>query len=294
MNINFELYKVFYAVANEKSISKGAEKLMISQPAVTQSIKTLEGELGGTLFIRTPKGVTLTTEGIELYNYIDEGMKYFINGTNKFMSMKKLETGNINIGCTSTISEYFLMPYLKIFHEKYPNININITNDLTDNLLKLLRNGSLDIVIATNNNYDIKDLEFKHIKDLQDIFVGNNKYKDLKLNNINDLFKENILLPKIPSVTRNNFDKYLEKNSLICNPSMEVVSQNLLISLVENGFGIGLLTKDFIQDKLDNTLFEINLPLTIPKRKLGYIIKKNTIPSFTTNKFIEILKKIDE
>ena len=115
MNVNFELYKVFYAVANEKSISKGAEKLMISQPAVTQSIKTLEGELGGTLFIRTPKGVTLTTEGIELYNYIDEGMKYFINGTNKFMSMKKLETGNINIGCTSTISEYFLMPYFSLY-----------------------------------------------------------------------------------------------------------------------------------------------------------------------------------
>ena len=82
-------------------ISKGAEKLLISQPAVTQSIKTLEGELGGTLFIRTPKGVILTTEGLELYNYIEEGMKYFINGTNKFMSMKELNTGVINIGCTS-------------------------------------------------------------------------------------------------------------------------------------------------------------------------------------------------
>ena len=83
MNINFELYKVFYEVANEKSISKGAEKLMISQPAVTQSIKTLEGEVGGELFIRTPKGVILTNEGEILYNYIKEGMSYFINGSNK-------------------------------------------------------------------------------------------------------------------------------------------------------------------------------------------------------------------
>ena len=96
MNINFELYKVFYEVANAKSISKGAENLMISQPAVTMSIKTLEDELGGKLFIRTPKGVILTNEGQELYNYIKEGMSYFINGTNKFTSLKNLYLGELN------------------------------------------------------------------------------------------------------------------------------------------------------------------------------------------------------
>ena len=72
MNINFELYKVFYEVANTKSISKGAEKLLVSQPAVTQSIQTLENELGGKLFVRTPKGVVLTNEGQIFYDYIKE------------------------------------------------------------------------------------------------------------------------------------------------------------------------------------------------------------------------------
>ena len=291
MNINFELYKVFYIVANEKSISKGAEKLLISQPAVTASIKTLENELGGTLFIRTPKGVILTNEGLELYNYITEGMKYFINGANKFMSMKNLESGTINIGCTSTISEYYLINYLKEFHELFPNIDINITNDLTDNLIKLLRNGSIDIVISSIPDNDIKDLEIHYLKDLKDTLIGNIKYKDIIFNDYNTLFKENIILPKTPSVTRNNFDKHLKDNNLVCNPSMEVVSQNLLISLVENGFGIGLVTKNFILDKLNNTLFEVNNPLNIPKRKLGYIIKKNSIPNFATKKFIELLKE---
>ena len=120
MNINFELYKVFYQVAKEKSITKGANKLMISQPAVTQSIKTLEDELGGQLFIRTSKGVVLTHEGEELFNYISEGMNYFINGTNKFTSLKNLEEGVLNIGSTTTISSYLLMPYLKKFHQKWP------------------------------------------------------------------------------------------------------------------------------------------------------------------------------
>ena len=291
MNINFELYKVFYEVANSKSISKGAEKLMISQPAVTQSIKTLEGELGGQLFIRTPKGVILTNEGQILYNYIKEGMSYFINGSNKFSSLKNLETGVINIGATTIISEKYLMPYLKRFHYKYPNIIINVVNELTDNLIKKLRNGDIDIlIIAMNDNSIIKDLEINEITDLNDIFVGDEKYKNKKIENIEDLLNEDILLQKYPSVTRTNFNNYLKEYNLNCIPKMEVVSHSLLTSFSENGFGIALLTKEFITDELNNTLFEIKTNFKIPKRKLVYAVKSNSVPSFTTTKFIELLK----
>lgn len=294
MNISFELYKMFYEVANCKSISKGAEKLAISQPAVTQGIKTLENELGGKLFIRTPKGVILTNEGEELYNYIKEGMNYFINGTNKFMSLKNLDSGVLKIGSTTTIAENYLMPYLKKFHDLYPNIVINITNDLTDNLLKGLRNGNLDIVVIAIPKYDIKDFKVNYLNDLNDIFVGGEKYKDIKYNSLNDLFQEDILLQRKPSVTRNNLDNFLKDNNIICYPKMEVVSHNLLTKLVEGNFGIGLVTKEFIINKLDKTLFKINVNINIPKRKLGFVIKNDTYPSFTTKKFIELLKEKDD
>ena len=288
MNVNFELYKVFYEVANEKSISKGADKLLISQPAVTQSIKTLEAELGGQLFIRTPKGVVLTEEGQILYNYISEGMKYFINGTNKFTSLKELNTGSISIGATTVISEQYLIPYLKVFNKLYPNISIDIVNDLTDNLIKKLRNGDIDILIMSMNNEDsIKDLNITLIKELHDIFVGNINYKDKQIKNI---LNENLLLQKYPSVTRTNFNKYLKNHDLSCNPKMEVISHSLLTSLVENGFGIGLLTKEFISNKLNDSLFEIKTNITIPTRFLVYATKSNSIPSFTTTRFIELLR----
>lgn len=290
MNINFELYKVFYEVANCKSISKGAEKLLISQPAVSQSIQTLEEQLGGKLFIRTPKGVTLTSEGEELYHYIKEGMNYFINGTNKFMSLKTLESGILSIGSTTTISEHFLMPYLKDFHESYPNIDIHITNDLTENLIKNLRNGTLDLIITAIPNYKIKDIEFHIITELNDIFVGSKKYNDKKFNNINELLKEDILLQKSPSITRDNFNTFLKANNLECNPKIEVVSHGLLTNLCENDFGIALVTKEFIKNKINSSLFEIKTNAKIQKRKLGYAIKSNSIPSFTAIKFIEILE----
>jgi len=290
MNINFELYKVFFEVANSKSISKGAQNLMISQPAVTQSIHTLENELGGKLFIRTPKGVILTSEGEELYKYIKEGMTYFVNGTNRFMSLKNLSNGILNIGSTTTISENYLMPYLKKFHSLYPNIVINITNDLTDNLLKDLRNGNLDIVIMAIPKYNIKDLEINVISELNDIFVCGEKYKNNNYKNLEELFKEDILLQKNPSVTRKNFDEFIKNNNLICTPKMEVVSHNLLTKLIESDFGIGLVTKEYISDKLNKNLYEIKIKENIPKRQLGYAIKNDIYPSFTTKKFIELLK----
>ena len=290
MNVNFELYKVFYEVAIEKSISKGAEKLMISQPAVSQAIQTLENELGGKLFIRTPKGVVLTSEGEILFNYIKEGMDYFINGTNKFTMLKSLEEGVLNIGSTATISEHYLMPYLKKFHESYPNIDINITNDLTENLIKNLRNGSVDIVISAVPSSEMKDIEFHELKILNDIFVGGSKYKDIEFKSVQELLNNDILLQKIPSVTRDNFDIFLKINNYKCNPKMEVVSHGLLTKLAENNFGIALLTKEFIEDKLNKTLFEIKIDTSIPKRKLGFATKSN-VPTFAVSKFIEILKK---
>ena len=282
MNINFELYKVFYEVANAGSISKGAENLMISQPAVSQSIQTLENELGGKLFVRTPKGVILTNEGKELFSYIKEGMTYFINGTNKFMSLKSLESGVLNIGASASISENYLMPYLAEYRRLYPNVKVSIVNDLTDNLIKELRNGNLDIVIASIPN-NTKDLKVEFVCDLHDIFVS---CKKDKLDNLNG-----ILLQKRPSVTRNNFDKYVESNNIDFDCKMEIVSHRLLINFIENGFGVGLVTKEFVKEKLGKSLYEVDTKYVVPTRKLSYAIKDDVYPTFTTKKFIELLKE---
>ena len=124
---------------------------------------------------------------------------------------------------------------------------------------------------------------------LNDIFVGSSKYKDKVFNSTEDLLKEEILLQKHPSVTRNNFNEFLKENNFECNLKMEVVSQGLLTKLAENDFGIALLTKEFIKDKLDKSLYEIKTEIKIPKRKLGFAVKKNNVTSFATSKFIDIL-----
>lgn len=287
MNINFELYKIFYEVALAGSISGGAKKLMISQPAVTQAIHNLEDELGGKLFIRIPKGVIFTNEGRELFEYVSMGIKYFVNGANKFSSLKELDSGVINIGATTTISECFLLPYLKRFRELYPNIVINIVNDLSDNLISLLRNGSVDIVFTSYSDFKYKDVSINYICELNDMFFVGKGYKK-NFDSFEDIVNDGILVNKRPSVTRVNFDIFMDKNAIDYVPKMEIVSHGLLVNLVKNNFGVGLLTKEFVENEIDRNLFYVEPVVYIPKRKLGYVLKNDFCASFAIKEFVKM------
>lgn len=287
MDVNFELYKIFYVVANNKSISRGAEELMISQPAVTQSIKMLEGQLGVTLFVRTKKGVILTDEGEELYKYVKEGMTYFVNGHNKVMSLKSLDAGVLKIGASTSVTEHYLMPYITKFHDLYPNIEIKIVNLLTEVLLKELRNGNVDIVIGSNSDYVDKDLEFIEISEVGEIFVSNKK---ISLSQ-EELFKSNLILQTAPSVARNSFNEFIRKNNIKFVPFMEVVSHRLVTELVKAGMGIGVVTEEYVKSELGKTLFKVNNDIQLPKRKLGYTVIKNSVPTYRVKAFINLLKK---
>ena len=130
------------------SITKAANFLYISQPAITKSIKKLERNLSITLFYRTPKGVTLTENGKVFFEFIKNGIESFMNGEHKLTSLNSLETGSLRIGASTTVTKYFLLPYIEKYHKKYPKIEISITNHLTNNMVSLLKKGSLDLLIV--------------------------------------------------------------------------------------------------------------------------------------------------
>ena len=163
MNIDLELYKVFYIVAKNKHMTKASEELHISQPAISQSIKKLEDQLGGTLFLRSNKGMELTEEGKMFYEYVKGALELINNAENEFTSFKDLTKGEIKIGCSTTLTKLILMDALKEFHKEYPNININITNNLTSNLINDLKLGKLDFVIFNESNIKETNLLSKNL-----------------------------------------------------------------------------------------------------------------------------------
>lgn len=294
MNINLDLYKLFYVVAQCGSISKAAEQLFISQPAITFQIKKLESQLEATLFTRTKHGMILTDEGQIIYDYVKKALDNIANGENVLSNLKNLESGTLRIGASTTVCRHVVMKYLEIFHEKYPKIDIQIVNTLTPTLIKELRNGNLDILFLNMPMSENKDFKITKIKDVQDIFVGNKKYYELTKGKIslNELENYPLIFQRYPSNTRSFLNNYLNNNKININPKLEVVSYNLIMDLVKAGFGIGYATKEFIEDELNNkTLYEIKIEPNIPKRYIGIATLDNKITNYSVNKLIEIINK---
>ena len=115
MDINYELYKVFYYVATSLSFSEASKHLFISQSAVSQSIKTLERKLEQPLFIRSTKRVQLTPAGKVLLKHIEPAMNLIQRGENQLTDRQSLGLGQLHIGASDTICRYFLVPYLAIY-----------------------------------------------------------------------------------------------------------------------------------------------------------------------------------
>lgn len=295
MNINFELYRIFYVVANHSNITKASEELNISQPAISKSIKSLEEQLGGKLFIRTKKGVILTEEGKEFYKYIKHAIEYINNAENKFTDLINLECGYIKIGINTTLTKEFLLPYLEKFNTLFPKIDIQIITDLTSNLMQKLRNGLIDIVIFNINNKEYgNEIEIIKCRKITDCFVVSNKYKDLinKELSLSDLNNYPLILQAKGSNTRCFLDKLGQDNNIIFKPHIELTSYSLVSCFAKIGLGIGYVTKDYIKNELDNKeLYELKIKEKIPSRYIGIALSKNHIPNFSTKKLIEILTK---
>lgn len=294
VNINFELYRIFYVVATVGNITKASQELNISQPAVTKQIKNLEAQLGGNLFVRTKRGVILTENGRVIYNYIKQAMNCFNNAEMQFSNLKKLESGVIRIGVSTALARLFLMKYLDIFHKEYPNVAIQLFTDPSKVMRKMLKDGTLDILIAKEENTEDDDLEVIRIGKLHHCFVASDYFSELKGKELSlqDLNKYPILLQKSPSTTREAFDLFCKKQNIEITSKLEIASATLLEDFVKIGLGVGLVTKEFAKKEIeDELIFEVKTKPEIPSIYFSLLTLKSTFHSFGTNKLIEIILK---
>ena len=290
MNIDLELYRVFYVVAKNRHMTKASEELHISQPAISQSIKKLENQLGGSLFLRSNKGMELTEEGKMFYEYIKGALELINNAENEFTSFKDLSKGEIKIGCSTTLTKLILIDVIKKFHDEYPNININITNGLTYNLINNLKLGKLDFVIFNESNVKETNLNLQQIKKLKQGFIYNPKFYDDKVTDFKDLNNVPLILQKEESNSRKLLDYIALQHNVKLIPSMEVASQELITEFVNIGLGIGFTMID-LATKNHKDLKELKINSKIPNINVYLATNKSVSLTFASKMFIKYLKK---
>ena len=290
MNVDLELYRVFYVVAKNKHMTRASEELHISQPAISQSIKKLEDQLGGALFLRSNKGMELTEEGKMFYEYVKGALELITNAENEFTSFKDLSKGEIKIGCSTTLTKLVLMDVLKEFHKDYPNININIINGLTKDLINDLKLGKLDLVIYNESNIKETNLNLEKIKEIKEGFIYNPDFFKDDITSFEDLNKYPLILQKEESNSRKLLDQIALNNSVKLIPKMEVVSQELIVEFTNIGLGIGFSIIDLAKRNFSN-LKELSINKKIPNINIYLATNKSVSLTFASKVFIKYLKK---
>ncbi len=292
MNVNLELYKAFYYVGKNKSISKAADELMISQPAISRSIKTLEGQLNVNLFIRKRDGVELSEAGLLIFDKVKNAIMLIENVENEISSFKKIDFGYINIGASKTILHEFLMKYITEFHKEYPNIVIRVYTDKTSLLIKKSKIGLIDIIFTNLDDNDYSDFENVRLIKINDCLAVNESYSNLKDKVISNKELEElpfILLTK-GATSRNIFDNVCNKNGIRINPIMEFGSNSLVKEFTLSGFGVGLLTEEFIKDEIKSgKLIKLNTKLNLGSKYIGMLYTKDSI-NYAAKEFISHIK----
>ncbi|MFJ7371237.1 LysR family transcriptional regulator [Lysinibacillus sp. NPDC098008] len=288
-----DLYRVFSVVAKNNSFSKAAKDLYMTQPAVSQAMMQLEKELGTRLFNRTPKGVTLTTEGGLLFEYTNSALGLLDAGEEKLLEFKNLTTGQLKIGVGDTISRFFLMPYLEAFHTMYPNIKLQLLNGTTSEICNFLKSGEVDIGFC---NFPIEDstLQLTVCTDIQDIFVCGEKYKTLASKSLSyqELLKFPLVFLEQKSNSRRYVEDYLVAKGVHIEPEFELGSHDLVLEFARSNLGIACVTKEFSKDYLQRgLLYELTLQESIPPRSIGMCYLKTVPLSRAATKFVEIIEQ---
>ena len=281
----------------ENLYDKASEILNISQPAVTKHIKNLEEQLGNPLFIRTKKGVILNEYGEKIFLNVKQALNLLSESEKEISKYKSLNKGTIKIGISTTLARKYLLKYIKKFHETYPNIVIDIYTDATKDLIKQLKNGIIDIIISKFPQNRDNDLDYIYLDKTKYIFVANEEYSFLsnKTIPIKKLVNYPLLLQKTPSNSRDNIEKYLKENNIHIEPKMNIASSNLLVDFIRLGYGLGYVTKLYVEEELkEKKLFEIKVIPDTDEISYGIILLKNNVMTSHCKKFIDYLKPNEE
>lgn len=292
MNINFELYKTYYYVCKELSFSKAADKLFVSQSAVSQSIKSLENQLGTPLFYRKGRNISLTAEGQGLLDYIEQAFNFIKSGETYLENVKSLDSGTIYLGASDTISKYVLIPYLKKFNVLYPKVKISINNRSSTRSIELIKKGNIDLAIINVNPFiSYSSFDVYNLSDEDNVLIYSpDKYTFEKPLSLKKAFEYPIICLEKDSTTRTVLDYYLSDNKIVFIPYFEFGSLDVILEMTRVGMGLGYVSRNIAEDYLKNGLVkEVPLNKKLPSNSVAIITNKNKPLSLATQKFLSIL-----
>ncbi len=300
---NLNYYRVFLAVADTGSISRAAEALFISQPAVSKSIHNLEDELSVRLIERASRGIILTEQGKLLYEHLRPAFESIRTAEDELRQINELGIGELRIGASTSLCRNILLSYLADFITKYPHIKVSINCHSTLTTIRQLEEGRIDLGLICETPIP-EQLSYHPLQEIHDIFVVTPSYLDnlyvreqageaafenpwaiagnmtsllstsressgdlpdpvSPMSTAEILEKGNLMLLEQGNVTRNHLDHYFFQQNIQPGQILDVNNMDLLIDFAKIGMGISSVVKEFTSEALSDGSL-IELPVEPP------------------------------
>ena len=292
MSVKLELYRVFKEVAETGNISVAAKNLYISQSAVSQSVKQLETALQARLFARSPRGVSLTSEGQMLYQYVRSALGLLATGEDKLSQAQQLLLGTLVIGASDTVTSQFLVPYLDDFHRLHPGIRLKIVSGRSAKVLSMLKSGAVDIAFASSPADSA--VESWPCFASPSAFVAGSGY-DCDFDHVytrREIADFPLILLERKASSRVFLEQEFLKHGVTLSPEIELSSRSLLVSLAHIGLGVAGVTLEFVQKALESgDIRALKTDFTIPARSVDMCTLRDVTPTAAAAAFMEMVRQ---
>lgn len=285
--MTLDAYRVFHTVARAGSVTRAAELLFLSQPAVSKTIRLLEDRLGFALFVRRPKGVELTAEGTALFRHVDAAMSRLEAGERLAERFRNLEEGTVRVGISHTLCRHWFLPYLRRFHDSHPQLRIQVLNRTSPETMEMLRTGSIDFGIVSRPE-NIGTFQFEPLLCIEDIFVTNNKAQvPSQPVPLRELEGYPLMMLEPENTSRQQLERHFATQGIPLKAEIEISSMDFLIEFAKIGLGIAAVVRSFVAEELANgELYEIPVEPPPGERYVGILRNPEWPLSLVSEAFI--------
>ncbi|MEZ4635574.1 MAG: LysR family transcriptional regulator [Caldilineaceae bacterium] len=292
--LNLYKLEIFALVVETGSFSAAADRLLMTQPAVSQHIQDLEASLGARLFERGRRGVRLTSAGETLHDYTRNILRMVADAENAVTDVTQLAGGSVSVAATPGISVYLLPEWVQAFRAQFPNLTVSVQTSITPEIVDALRNRKIDIGLI-EGEIDGVDWPRLGVLELEEheqfVIVGpKHRWRDVEQIQCGDLNGETFVMRQRNSQTRIWLDARLTAAGVTADVAAEFDNVESIKRAVAKGMGITILPQYAVHTELEiGLLHAVRVEASPMQRTLKLVWNEDVYFSPVTRTFLRFL-----
>jgi DNA-binding transcriptional LysR family regulator len=293
MKMDFGQLEAFLQVAEQRSFSRAAEALRLTQPSVTARIQALERDLGEALFERNGRGVSLTEAGAAFLPHAQRVLKALNDGCDAIQSLRELQLGTLRLAAAPTISTYVLPGLLTEFRSRYPGLDVSVWTEYSDQVVQMVLADRVQLGLERSISHPEAVTVPLYDDEVALVASAHHPFAADGVASIEQVSNQPLIMFNRGSGYYTLVDNALRQAGVLVTPTMELDNMEATKKMVEEGLGIAMLPKVAVEREVaSGELRYVRVRgMTMPKRTIALIYRRGRPLSRAAGAFVRLLEE---